>query len=351
MHARRMKSLITAGIILAVFFILSTFEVAQGLEKVEDFYKSRVLKIIVSAAPGGGYDQWARGLVPYLKKYTGATVIVENLPGAGGLVGGGQLYNSAKPDGLTMGIISTAGMILSEIMGFQGVQYEMAKFGYVGRVAEEWWGVFTSKASGFKTIQDMQKAKKPIRLCGQDAGTQAGVSSALFLEAIGLKGRLVLGYKGSPEMMLALIAGREIDGFVVSLPVSEPYLKAGQVYMAAQLGTTRCPRYPAIPTLLETPGLSADGKKILELNSLLAEAGRMFVTPPGTPQPRLAYLEKALMASLKEPELIKWSVQRGMEISPLSGKESNTLVRKLLDSVPPEKRSSFKHIVTEKYIQ
>ncbi len=350
MHDHRRKGGFTSGIILAVFLILCTFELAQGVEKVENFYKGRVLKIIVSAAPGGGYDQWARGLVPYLKKYTGANVIVENRPGAGGLVGGAQLYKSDKPDGLTMGILSTAGMILSEIMGREGVSYQMAKFGYVGRVAEEWWGVFTSKASGFKTIQDMQKAKKPIRLCGQDASTQAGASSALFLEAIGLKGRLVLGYKGSPEMMLALIAGREIDGFVVSLPVSEPYLKAGQIYMAAQLGTKRCPRYSDIPTLLETPGLSADGKKILELNSMLAESGRMFVTPPGTPQPRLAYLEKALMASLKEPALIKWASQNGMEISPLSGKESHTLVRKLLDSVPPEKKSSFKHIVTEKYI-
>ena len=89
---------------------------------------------------------------------------------------------------------------------------------------------------------------------------------------------------------------------------------------------------------------------MVELLTLLAESGRIIVAPPGTPQPRLAYLEKALMASLKEPELIKWSAQRGMEIAPLSGAESKTLVTKLLDIVPPEKRSSFKHIVMEKYL-
>lgn len=350
MHDRRMKSFFAVAMIFAVFFVLNTFEVAQGMEKVEDFYKGRVLKIVVPFAPGGGFDQWARGLAPYLKKYTGANVVVENWEGAGGLVGGGQLYNATKPDGLTVGILSTAGMILSEIMGFEGVKYELKKFGHVGRLAQEWWGLFTSKASGFKTIQDMQKAAKVIRLSGTDPSTQTGVSSALFLEALGLKGRMVVGYKGSAEMMLALIAGKEIDGFMVSLPVSEAYLKAGQVYMAVQMGSKRCPRYPEIPTLLETPGLSADGKKMVELLTLLAESGRIIVAPPGTPQPRLAYLEKALMASLKEPELIKWSAQRGMEIAPLSGAESKTLVTKLLDIVPPEKRSSFKHIVMEKYL-
>lgn len=88
MHDRRMKSFFAVAMIFAVFFVLNTFEVAQGMEKVEDFYKGRVLKIVVPFAPGGGFDQWARGLAPYLKKYTGANVVVENWEGAGGLVGG-----------------------------------------------------------------------------------------------------------------------------------------------------------------------------------------------------------------------------------------------------------------------
>lgn len=344
------RSLLNMGMILTVILVVSAFGSAQGAERVEDFYKDRVVKFIVPFAPGGGYDSWARGLAPYLKKYTGANIVVENWEGAGGLVGGGQLYTISKPDGLTIGILSTAGMILSEIMGFEGVKYELAKFNHIGRVAQEWWALFTSKASGFKTIQDMQKAVKPIRLSGVDPSTQTGVSSALFLEAFGLKGKLVVGYKGSPQMMVALIAGKEIDGFIVSLPVSEPYLKAGQVYMAAQMGSKRCPRYPEIPTLLEAPGLSAEGKKLLELLTILAESGRMVVAPPGTPKERAAFLEKALMASLKEPALIEWSEKMGMEISPLPGEGCRIMINRLLQIVPPEERPKFKHIVMKKYL-
>lgn len=350
MRRDKIKSLFGMGMMIMAILVVSAFKLAQGAEKVEDFYKGNNIKFIVPYAPGGGYDSWARGLAPYLKKYTGANIIVENWEGAGGLVGGGQLYTVSKPDGLTIGIISTSGMILTEIMEFEGVKYELAKFSHIGRVAQEWWGLFTSKASGFKTVQDMQKATKPIRLSGVDPSTQTGVSSALFLEAFGLKGKLVVGYKGSPQMMVALIAGKEIDGFIVSLPVSEQYLKAGQVYMAAQMGSKRCPRYPEIPTLLETPGLPAEGKKLLELLAILAESGRMVVAPPGTPKDRVAFLEKALMASVKEPALIEWSGKQGMEISPLSGEESKTLITRLLQIVPPEERPKFKHIVMEKYL-
>ncbi|MDI7258900.1 MAG: tripartite tricarboxylate transporter substrate-binding protein [Thermodesulfobacteriota bacterium] len=323
---------------------------APAVEKPEDFYKGKMITFMVPFGPGGGYDLWARALAPHIKKHTGATVVVTNMEGAGGLVGGGWLYHTAKPDGLTIAILNTPGMILAEMLDFEGAKYELAKFSWICRVELNPTALLASKASGFKTIEDMQKAVKTIRFTAVDPTTDIAIASAAIIEAFGLKAKIIPGYKGAKERMLAILAGREADIAIVGLGGEYiTMVKQGDLTLVAMVVATRHPEFPEKPTLLEMPGLGAEGKKLLELINILFASSRMIAAPPRTPEDRAAFLEKALMASLNEPALIEWAKKGGRDWAPLSAKESKDLITKLLEVVPPAERPKLKDIFIKKY--
>jgi len=334
------------GLILALVFA----GCAKGPPAVapQEFYKGATLNFIVPYAPGGTYDLWARGLQPYLSKYTGATVIVTNMEGAAGLVGGGYLYNSAKADGLTIGILPMPGMVMNEMLGAEGVKYELAKFSWVGRVEVMWRSLFANAKTGIKTIADMQKATS-VRFGTVDPSSQSSCEEAMLCEAFGIKGKIVPGYPGSKDYMKAVIAGKEVDAASTSLSGYESEVKAGTLNLVAMLGTQRNPGWPDVPTALETPGLSAQGKKYLELLTVLVDAGRAVAAPPGVPADRLAFLESALTQSLKDPEVVAFAAKSKYEISPMSSAEYTALIKKLLQAVPVAERPAIKEIITKKY--
>jgi len=317
--------------------------------KVEDFYKGATLNFVVPYSPGGTYDLWARALAPVMAKITGATVIVTNIEGAGGLVGGGWLYNSAKPDGLTIGILPMPGMIAGEMLGVEGVKFELAKFSWIGRVEVPWRSLYANPKTGYKTIADMQKATTTIRFSTSDPYAQGSIEEALLCEAFGIKGKIVSGYPGSKEFMKAVIAGKEADASCCSLAGYESSIKAGDLNLVAFFGTTRNPDFPDVPTALETPGLSAQGKKYLELQTVLVDAGRMIAAPPDTPAEKVAFLESALTQSLQGPEIVAWATKSKYNIAPLSAKECTAMIQKLLQVVPAAERPALKEIITKKY--
>lgn len=330
--------------------IVNQKAVSQTKEKVETFYKGKTIKFIEPYSPGTGLDAWVRALIPYLEKHTGAKVIVEYIPGAGGLVGGAQLYSFAKPDGLTIGALQVTGLAISEMLGLEGVKFEVDKFTYVGRIDVVWRVLLASKASGFKSIADMQKATKTIRFGVGEKISASAIDIAIISEAFGLKSKITPGYKGSKEYMLAVIAGRELDAISAFIPGYENYVQKGDLTMVAVQGSKRFLNFPQVPTVSETPTLNPGGKKLLEFLGVLIEAGRYVVAaPPGLPEDKRLFLEKAFLESLKDPALLDWAKKNDVVASPLSGNECKALVNRLSEIVPKEERPKLKHILIEKY--
>jgi tripartite-type tricarboxylate transporter receptor subunit TctC len=337
-------------LVLAIVLIGASSQqaMAQAAGEGEAFYKGATLRLIDPHAPGGSYDQWVRAIAPYMKKHTGANVIVENMGGASGLMGGAYLYSRAKPDGLTIMILPMPGMIVSDMLGFEEVKYELEKFSYIGRVEVMTRGFFASKASGFNSVADMQKATKVIRFGSVDPTSQSSLDASLISEGFGLKSKIIPGYKGSKEYMLALMAGREVDAAVTTFTGYDTNVKRGEISLMAMMGKKRHPDFPETPAILEIPA-SPEGKKLLELLSILVESGRMIVGPPGLPEANRLFLENALSASLKEPALMDWAQKLGYNVNPLSAKECKELVLRLMEIIPKAERPKFKHLVTEKY--
>src|SRR4030042_6353341 len=199
------KTLILVSIVFFVWTIIfNPIVSAQTKGGAADFYKGANVNFIVPYAPGGTYDLWARALAPQLEKYMGARVLVQHRAGAAGLVGGAHLYSLAKPDGLNFGIFPMPGMVVAEMLEFKAAKFELDKFSYIGRVEVMDRDLFTSKASGFKSIADMQRATKTIRFGTVDPTSLSSVEETLFAEAFGLNAKIIPGYKGSKEYTLAV---------------------------------------------------------------------------------------------------------------------------------------------------
>ena len=343
----------TLNLVPIVFFVwtimINPIVSAQTKGGAADFYKGATLNFIVPYAPGGTYDLWARVLAPQFEKYTGARVLVQNLAGAAGLVGGAHLYSLAKPDGLTFGIFPMPGMVVAEMLEFEAARFGLGKFAYIGRVEVMDRGLFASKASNFKSISDMQKATKTIRFGTVDPTSQSSVDEALFAEALGLKAKIIPGYKGSKEYMLALIAGRELEAATTTLAGYEEHVKKGELTLLAVMGKKRIPAFPEVLTFMETQGVNPEGKKLIELLDILTDGGRMILAPPDVPEERRLFLEKALLASLKDTAILDWAKKGGYYISPLSGRECKQLIDRLMEIVPKAERPRIKHIVTQKF--
>ncbi len=276
-------------VFLALVVVFSTFNheaTGQAKTDPEAFYKGATVKFIVPYAPGGTYDLWVRAITPALTKSTGAKFIVENMAGAAGLVGGGHLYSVAKPDGMTIAILPMPGMIIGDLLEFEAVKYDLEKFSYIGRTDTTWRGLFTSNASGLKTIQDMMKASKPIRFGSTDPTAQSSVDASFICEAFNLKAKIIPGYKGSKEYMVAIMAGREVDAAVTNFSGYEDLARKKEASLICMMGTKRHPDFQATPYILETPGLSPEAKKLLDVPIVINEAGRMIVAPPGIPRGR-----------------------------------------------------------------
>jgi tripartite-type tricarboxylate transporter receptor subunit TctC len=339
-------------LILAMIFLGITDQKAASQTRgdVETFYKGKTIKFIVPYSPGGALDPWIRTIAPHLEKHTGAKVIVENTPGAGGLVGATQLYFFAKPDGLTIGALLLTGLIIADMLELETARFEVEKFTYIGRIDVVWRILLASRASGFKSIEDMQKAIKPIRFGVVEKTSPSAVDAAIMSEAFSLKSKIIPGYKGTMEYLLAIVAGRELDAISAFIPGYEEYVQKGDLTMVAVQGNKRFPNYPQVPTIFETRSIKPEGKKLLELLNVLAEAGRFVVlAPPGVPEERRLFLDKALIDSLKEPALLDWAKKNDVIASPLPGNQCKALVDRLSEIVPKAERPKLKHILTEKY--
>src|SRR3954471_13690343 len=123
------------GLVWGVVFALATPASSAAAQDSEHaFFAGKTVRLVVGFGPGGGYDSYARMLAPYLSRTLGATVIVENRPGAGGLLALNGVYIS-PPDGLTMMIVNGTAAVYSQLTDLQGARYDLGKIGYIATLS------------------------------------------------------------------------------------------------------------------------------------------------------------------------------------------------------------------------
>jgi tripartite-type tricarboxylate transporter receptor subunit TctC len=307
------------------------------------FYEGKTVRIIVGFSPGGTYDLWARLMAHHLTRYVAGSpgFVVQNMTGGGSMVAANHVYNVAKPDGLTFGLVSPS-LSVEQLLGRKEVQHDWQRFSYVGS-PEKTARIFYIRAdTGYKTLEDLRKAPEPPKCGATGAGTASYYWPKLLADSFGFKLNIVPGYQGAADVNLAIEKGEMHcwGGTVQAFFGSEPgrtWAKTGFVRVLSQGGHKRDPRLADVPTAFELMARHNTNETTRRLAKVLLapdDLGRPLFGPPGIPAERIKILRDAFMKIMNDPDVLAEARRKGMEPSPISGEEIESQVKDLVQ--PPE---------------
>lgn len=339
-------SVVCAAMLAGLCLPLGAAARAQGTVASDDaaFFKDKTVRIIVGYGPGGGYDAYARMIAPQLGKTLGANVIVENMPGAGGLVALNRTAVS-PPDGLTIQLVNGTGAVLSQLIEDKAARYNLLELGNLGIVSASPWMWLVGPQSPIKSLADALKPGTSIAWAG--GGPADGISdgAAFTCEALKLNCRIVIGYKGSNDAALAVIRG-EMDAIYVSDTSANNYAKANGALAVLTMGRQRSRFFPQTPLVFDVAKLDDRSQWLLDFRATLEDLGRILVLPAKLPPARLAALQAAVKTALGDPALIAEGERTQRYIGFVDAEQTLRAIRKVLAEPNAEQRALVKLLMT-----
>ncbi len=316
------RSLLAAGFLAAGGIAASPALAQTGA----DFYNGKTVTYIVATSPGGGYDLYGRFVAEYMQKYLpGSTFVVKNVPGAGHLVGTNTIYAS-KPDGLTIGTFNT-GLIYNQLIGLEGVKFDLAKMSWIGKAASDPRIVVVSADSPIKSFKDLTEMKQPVNFATAGVGSAAYVETTVLSNVLGLPIKIQSGYNGSDDQ-LAMRRG-EIIGTIASRSSWQQYVDNGYGRFIAQIGGAQ-KDLPQLSTLVTDP----TAKAFIALVESQGDLSRLTAGPPGIPEDRLAALRDAYRKAMADPELLAKTNKAEKPIEALVGEDVAKKIKAALEQPP-----------------
>jgi tripartite-type tricarboxylate transporter receptor subunit TctC len=298
------------------------------------FYKDKTIVILSPADPGGSYDLYGRMAAAHLVKHIpGASAIVQNMPGAGGLRAINYLYSAAAKDGLTL-LVPTQDAALSEALGREGVSYKIDRMNWLGRIAPSIDLSLTWHTAKVRTIDDAKRIESTMAATGPNSPTSINIVALNAL--IGTKFKLIQGYKSNAEMSVAMERGETDGAFATwaTLKTSFPrWIEEKKINYLVVYGSERLPELPDVPAVTE---LATDDKSraVLALLASTGTLGRALVTTPDVPADRVATLRKAFDDMTADPAFAAELAKLRIEFGPMSGKQLQDEMTKLAQSPP-----------------
>jgi tripartite-type tricarboxylate transporter receptor subunit TctC len=326
------------------FWLLPLFLLTPTAWAQTPFYQGKTITVIAAASAGSAYDLYARLMAQFMGKHIpgNPNFIVQNMTGAGSIIGANYIYNVSKPDGLTIGAIQPS-IYFNQLMKQKEVRYDWAKFGWIGSSDKSDYLLYMRADLPYKTLADVRKAKEPPKCGSTGAGTSGSYMPKLLEETLGTKFTIVAGYQGGGEIDLAVERGEiHCRAFTIQAYHSrEPYhtwRKKNFARILMQTGQTRDPRLADVPTLRElmdehkTP---ESERRLVPMVLAATDFGRPIVAPPGIPADRMRILRDAFLKTMKDPELLAEAKRKNFDITPSTGEELEALAKQVT-SQPPE---------------
>jgi tripartite-type tricarboxylate transporter receptor subunit TctC len=316
----------------AVLFVLLAAP-AHAQAPVE-FYKGKTISLQVGFGTGGEDDLWARTISKYLGNHLpgNPTVIVQHMPGSGGLLVANRLYNAALKDGTVVGMINR-GIPFEPLLGGQGTQFDALKFTYVGSPGRDTTVCAARKDAPVQRLQDLYS--KELTVGGTGSGADTAIYPQFLSALLGMKFKLVQGYKGSGEIQLAM-ERKEVDGICLAYDslLRGNLARQNQINVLLQAALESDPRLKDVPLGLQA-ARSDDDRQALELFFARVAMGRPFVLPPDVPADRVAAMRSAFEAMLKDGAFLEEADRLRLRVVPISGDQMRGVVAKAYKT-PPE---------------
>ena len=317
------------------------------------FYQGKTVTIIVGTKAGDVYDLYPRLVAEFMPKYIpgNPNIIIQNVAGAAGLIATNQVYNLAKPDGLTLGAIYPA-LYFEHLAKRPEVKFDWTKFTWVGSTVSSNSLMYMRSDTPYKTIEDVRTAKTPPK-CGATGVTSTAFYMPKLLEdAIGTKFDVVPGYVAGQDIDLAVERGEvQCRAFTVNAYFArEPFItwrKKNFVHVLYQTGSKRDPRLKDVSLFNELMDKykTADSVRRLAKVMLAAdEFGRPIVLPPGVPADRVKTIRDAFNKAINDPAFLAEAEKRKLDIDPATGEELESLAKEVM-TAPPDVVEKVKKIL------
>jgi tripartite-type tricarboxylate transporter receptor subunit TctC len=331
-----MRSLRAAGhLTICALVQLAPTAALSPVAAQEEFYRGKTVNIIIGYSVGGGYDTYARLLGRYIGKYIPGkpAVVPQNMPGAGSIKALEYLLKVAPKDGLTFGTFGRS-LPLSPLL--EDAKYDATGLEWIGSITADTSTCLAWHTTGIKSLEDLRT--KPFTGGGLGKGSDPDIFTAVLKNSFGFNVKLVSGYPGTKDLVLALERG-EIDGICGYTYSSirsgnKGWLENKRVVFMAQIGLVRDKELPEVPLLQELAKTGLQ-KQAMTLISLSQSVARPFALPPGTDNARVKTLRDAFDATMKDGEFLAEANKAALEVTPYSGAQVADLIRKAYAS-PPE---------------
>jgi tripartite-type tricarboxylate transporter receptor subunit TctC len=329
-------------------FLLLLFGGTPAASPQDDFYRGKTIRIVVGYSAGGGFDTYSRAIPRRLAKHIPGkpAVIVENMPGAAGLVAANSIYRAGRPDGLT--IVNFQGtQVMGQILGREGVEFDARKFEWVGAPTRENAVCALTRASGITSAQQWASSPTPVKLGSVAPGGATHDVPRVLQAALGLPIHLVRGYKGTAEIRLAAQSGEVSGGcwpWESLRPTWRQALDAGEATVVLQVTEKPRPDLPGVPLAL---GLARndEARQLIRAGVIVpTTVSRLYAMPPATPADRVRLLRAAFLKTLSDPEFVNDARQAQLDIDPISGEDVTRLIGELF-RMPPSVLTKLKELL------
>jgi tripartite-type tricarboxylate transporter receptor subunit TctC len=297
-------------------------------------FAGKTISIVVGFDPGGGYDAWARLVADHIAKYLPGepTVIVENMPGAGGNRATIFMAVAAPKDGTSISMMPQP-FALDALVGRMGDQVKPDTFGIIGRLTTHTATLITWNTSPIKTIEDAKQRETTIATPGIDV---VNMIARILNQRYGTKFKIVDGYKGTAEMALAMERG-EVEGMSFSLESLEAlhpdWVDARTVNFLWQVLTERHADLPDVPAIVELPVNDAD-HALFKLLANQGTLGRSLAAPPGVSPEILQAYRAAFDNMVQDADFVADAKRRGLQLAVESGETVQGYVVDTVNSPP-----------------
>jgi tripartite-type tricarboxylate transporter receptor subunit TctC len=320
---------------IVVLALMSVSAPAASADAVADFYKGKVLTIVIGYA-AGGFDLYARLLGRFLGKHIPGhpTIIAQNRPGAGSRNAANWLYNIAPPDGTVIATLSQT-TPTDQALGEPGIQFNSRNFNWIGNMVVINNILFVNASTGVTTLADA--TKKVLAIGATGASSPSILYPQVSNNVLGTKFKIVSGYPGSAEINLAM-ERNEVDGHGsnswASVKSERPdWVRNHVVNVLFQVGLKRETDLPDVPLWTEL-AQNDDQRRVLEVLSGFIAVGRPFLTAPNVPADRVKALRQAFDDTMKDPLFVDAARTANMYLNPLGGDELQKVVENIIGQPP-----------------
>lgn len=321
---------------LASAFAMVMATVATGpawAGAVADFYKGRIVTILVAAGPGGNHTRYSLLLSPYLQKYTPGKpkFIIQNMGGAGGTKAANFLYNTKPQDGTMIGILLSDTPMASRIRAV-GIKYNPKHFRYLGGADYTRSVISVMKKAGVKTLEDVKK--QTITMGSTGKGSQTYTIPTVTNALLGTKFKVITGYRGMNGVDAAVDRG-EVQGragvYASIIAIRPHWVEKGLIVNLGIADVEPNPNLPNVPLLIDMVK-NADDRKVMELVFGSGVLGRAWLAPPGVPKDRIKALRAAFKQALNDPKATAEAKSRRMSWNPQPWQKLQAAATRIADT-------------------